>query len=91
MALYGLMKTAPDPHGQAALMLIESLSLLLVEEKVIQKDQVIEAIDGIIEVKQEIPGTSDSAVVSIVSIGLLRAVVGSLSAATAPRGPAIIP
>ena len=71
-------------------MLIESLLLLLVEQGVIQKEQVIEAIGGIIEIKQEIAGRSESVVVSMVSIGLLRAIAGSLSAAGAPAGPVVI-
>jgi hypothetical protein len=77
------MKPAPDPHGQAALMLVESLLLLLVERGVVQKEQVTEAIAGLVEVTQEIAGTSESVVIST-SIGLLRAVAGSLAAATAP-------
>jgi hypothetical protein len=84
------MKPAPDPHGQAALLLVESLLLLLVERGVVQKEQVVEAIAGLVEVNQEIAGTSESVVVSMVSIGLLRALAGSLSAATAPIGPAVI-
>jgi hypothetical protein len=74
------MKLTPDPHGQAALMLVESLLLLLVEGGVLRKEQVVEAIDGVVELKQEMAATSESVVVSIASIGLLRAVSGSLSA-----------
>lgn len=84
------MKPTPDPHGQAALMLMERLLLLLVEQGVIQKEQVVEAIDGLIEVKQEIAGTTESVVVSMVSIGLLRAVSGSVSALAAPLRPVVI-
>ena len=65
-------------------MLVESLLLLLVEKGVVQKDRAIEAIDGIVEIKQEIAGKSESVVVSIASIGLLRAVSSSLLAAVAP-------
>jgi hypothetical protein len=82
------MQSTPDPHGQAALMLVESLLLLLVGEGIVEKEKVIEAIDGIVEVKQEIAGTSESVVVSMASIGLLRGVAGSLSAAAAPIGVA---
>ena len=82
------MEQNPDPHGQAALMLIESLLLLLVEQQILSKEQVLEAIDGVVDVKQEIAGTSESVVVSVVSIGLLRAVAGSILAVTIPAGPA---
>ena len=78
------MNITPDPHGQAALMLCESLLFLLMEKGVIRKEQMIEAIDGVVEVKQEIAGTSESVVVSMASIGLLRALSGSLNAADAP-------
>lgn len=83
------MKLNPDPHGQAALLLVESLLLLLIEKGVVRKEQVVEAIDGAIEVKQEIAGASESVVVSIVSIGLLRAVAQSLSAADDPESIAV--
>jgi len=36
---------APDPHGQVALMLCESLLHVLVEEGVVPREKVIEAID----------------------------------------------
>jgi hypothetical protein len=44
---------APDPHGQVALMLCESLLHLLVEQHVITLEQAIEAIDGIAELTHE--------------------------------------
>ena len=79
------MELTPDPHGQAALMLCESLMLLLVEEGVIRKDQAVEAIDDVIEVKQEIAGVSESVVVSVASIGLLQGVSRSIDAAAGPQ------
>jgi len=85
MALKCRMTLTPDPHGQAALMLCETLALLLVEKGVLLKSQVIEAIDGLIEVKEEVAGVSESVVVSIVSIGLLRNIAQSIAAATVPE------
>ncbi len=67
-------------------MLIESVLLLLIEKGAVQKDDALEAIEGIIEIKQEIAGKTESVVVSIASIGLLRAVSASLHAAVAPAG-----
>lgn len=78
------MTLTPDPHGQAALMLCETLTLLLVEKGILLKSQVAEAIDGIVEVKEEIAGVSESVVVSIVSIGLLQSVAQSVAAAAVP-------
>lgn len=65
-------------------MLCESLMLLLVEEGIIRKDQAVEAIKDVVEVKQEIAGVTESVVVSVASIGLLRAVSQSISAAAEP-------
>ena len=74
------MEHNPDAHGQAALMLCERMLLLLVEEGVLPKDRVLDAIADVIDVKQEIAGAAESVVVSIASIGLLRAVAQSLAA-----------
>jgi hypothetical protein len=74
------MKLTPDPHGQAALILCESLLFLLIEQSVIGKDRAAEAIGDAIDVKQELAGTNESVVVSMESIGLLRAVARSLLA-----------
>ena len=79
------MTMTPDPHGQAALMLGESLALLLVENGILPKSQVVEAIDGLIEVKEEIAGVSESVVVSIVSIGLLQNIAQSIAVSAVPK------
>ncbi len=84
------MNLTPDPHGQAALMLCESLMILLVEEGVIRKEQAIDAIDTVIEVKQEIAGTTESVVVSVASIILLQAISQSISAASPPEASAVL-
>ena len=75
------MKSDPDPHGQAALMLCESLMILLVEQGVISKDKAVQAITNVIEVKREIAGIEESVVVSVISVGLLKVVAQSISAA----------
>ena len=53
------MALSLDPHGQAALMLCESLMLLLVENRVINKDRAIEAVSNVMDVKREIGGTGE--------------------------------
>ncbi len=78
------MTLDPDPHGQAALMLCESLMLLLIEDGVIDKHEAAEAIGNVIEVKQEIAGTRESVVVSVASIRLLQDVARSLAVAAEP-------
>ena len=83
------MTVTPDPHGQAALMLCESLMLLLVEQGIVSRNQVVEAISDIIDVKREIAGTRESVVVSVTSIALLRDVAQSVAAAAEPTSLAI--
>jgi hypothetical protein len=43
----------PDPHGQVAMMLCESLLHLLVEQGGLSRQKVIETIDGIAELLDE--------------------------------------
>ena len=45
---------SPDPHGQVALMLCESLLHLLVEGGLIPNDKALEAIAGLTELAREI-------------------------------------
>jgi hypothetical protein len=47
----------PDPHGQVALMLCESLFHVLVEQQIITREQAIEAIEGIAELTRETAAT----------------------------------
>lgn len=79
------MTLTPDPHGQAALMLCESLALLLVEQGVLCKSQVTDAINGVVEVKEELAGENEDVVVSIASIGLLRTIARSIAVASVPE------
>ena len=78
------METDPDPHGQAALMLCEGLMLALIEQEVIIKATAVQTIDNVIDVKQAIAGDTESVVVSMMSIGLLRGISQSVSASPIP-------
>jgi hypothetical protein len=49
----GTPMSFPDPHGQVALMLCESILHVLVEEGVISNDKALEVIDGVIELARE--------------------------------------
>ena len=44
---------APDPHGQVVLMFCESLLHVLVEEGVVPREKVIEAIDLVADLVRE--------------------------------------
>ena len=65
-------------------MLYEALALLLIERGILAKAEIVEIIQGVIEVKQEIAGVTESVVVGVVSIGLLQTIARSLSATRAP-------
>ncbi|MGI4792756.1 MAG: hypothetical protein ACRYG8_01465 [Janthinobacterium lividum] len=82
------MTSAPDPHGQAALMLCESLAYLLIEQRLVGQQQVIDAIEGVIEVKQEMARVSEPVVVSITSILLLQDILNSIRAVPVPQDAA---
>lgn len=78
------MTLTPDPHGQAALMLCESLALLLIERGTITREEAVDVIDALVELKQEMASTTESPVVSVASILLLQSVARSISAAGRP-------
>ena len=65
-------------------MLCESLMLALIEQDVITRAIAVQTIDTVIDVKQAIAGDTESIVVSMTSIGLLRAVSQSMSASPVP-------
>lgn len=70
-------------------MLCESLALLLIEQGIVRKELVIEAIEGVIEIKREIAGTREPVVVSVASILLLQGILGSIGAVSDLSSPAV--
>jgi hypothetical protein len=74
---------APDPDGQVSLMLCESILHVLLEEGVISKARVLDAINGVVELARESDeigqrrSTSRSAVQLIEAIALTFALKGS--------------
>ncbi len=68
-----------DPHGQAALMLCESLVHVLVERGVISLRDALEAVDTAAEAKLTTEGEAEPR-----SIALLRAIGASLGAGGKP-------
>jgi len=70
----------PDAHGQAAMLLIESLIHGLIERKVISISDAVEIVDTAREVKiQTGPELGDSSLTLQKSIWLLDAISASLS------------
>lgn len=69
-----------DAQGQTALMLCECMAHVLIEHHVLDKADVIAAIEEVIEVKREMAGREESAATAQASIGLLRSIAQSLAA-----------
>ena len=69
-----------DAHGQAALMLCESLAYLLVEAGVLGREAVADAIEGVIEVQQGMAGREEQAGSCRTAVGLLTTIALSLRA-----------
>ncbi len=66
-------------------MLCESLLLLLVGKGVIAKEEAVEAIDVVLDVKREVAGVQEGVVVSLASIGLLQSLARSITASAMPE------
>ena len=56
--------------------------IVFIEQGVLSKDLALSALETVIDVKQEIAGTTERVVVSMASIGMLRSVMQSLAAVT---------
>lgn len=70
--------------GQAALMLVESLMLALVERRVIPADALIEAVETVIETKRRLAEDGHEPQTAARAVAMLAAIANSLAAA----GPA---
>lgn len=70
--------------GQAALMLVESLMLALVERKVIPADELIEAVETVIETKRRLAEDGHEPEIAARAAAMLAGIANSLAAA----GPA---
>jgi aspartyl-tRNA(Asn)/glutamyl-tRNA(Gln) amidotransferase subunit A len=77
----------PDPHGQAALMLCESLMITLVGNGMLAKSQALETLADAVDTRREIASSTKRVVVSIVAIGLLRGIEQSLAALAVAQEP----
>jgi hypothetical protein len=62
-------------------MLIECLMLVLVEQQVLTKDQIISAVESVIATKRQMVADHDNAEIATVAAGVLRTIANSLTAA----------
>jgi hypothetical protein len=67
-------------QGQAALMLVESVLLVLIEAGTVDKEQMLEAVETVISSKRAVADKEESRNVSQAAIGLLSGIANSLRA-----------
>jgi hypothetical protein len=77
--------TGPDPHGQIALMLCESLMHVLVEAGVISKDKALAAVTTVVELSREMTEAPSPADAKLTTIQLIEMIAKSLDAKGAVR------
>lgn len=64
--------------AQAALMLVESLALVLVENGVLSSDEVVDAFENVMETKRRLGEESEDAAVAAKAAGLVSIITNSL-------------
>lgn len=74
-------------EGEAALMLVESLAIALVEQDLLSREQMADVIETVIETKRRSGGDTEHAAISDAALGILSTLANSVSAAgSAARG-----
>lgn len=67
-----------DASAQAALMLVESLALALVEHGILSSDEVVDAFENVLETKQRMGEESEDSAVAAKAAGLISNIANSL-------------
>jgi hypothetical protein len=67
-------------YGEAAVMLIECLMLVLIEQRVLTTQQMVAAVESAIETKRQMVGEGEHPNISAVAAGLLSTMANSLAA-----------
>jgi hypothetical protein len=74
-------------HGQAALLLLECLMLVLIERKTMTADQMVDAVDTVLATKLQMARDEDHPQIARLAAGLLSRIGNSLAAAKAVDPP----
>jgi len=76
-------------HGQAALLLLECLMLVLVEQRIMTAEQTVDAVETVLATKLQMVRDADHPQVAKLAAGLLSRIGNSLAAAEplAPTAP----
>lgn len=67
-------------EGEAALMLVESLMIALVEQRVLTRDKLTEAIETVISAKRQSSGDTEPPAISNAAVASLSRIANSISA-----------
>ena len=70
----------PDPHGQVALLLCESLLHVLVEQRVISRDAALSVIEGVLELTQESAETTTREIGAVSPAALIERIAATFAA-----------
>ena len=70
----------PDPHGQVALLLCESLLHVLVEQRVISREAALSAIESVHELTEESIEATASGIGSVSPTALIKRIIASFAA-----------
>lgn len=74
--------------AQAALMLVESLALALIENGILDREEVVDAFENVVETKRRLGAESEDTAVAAKAVGLVNIIVNSLRLA-GDRRPAV--
>ena len=73
-------------EGEAALVLVESLILTLIEKRVIAPDDMLQAVEDVIQVKRQMAEDGITPELSRLAAGILSQVANSVAAVQQPDG-----
>lgn len=71
-------------QAEAAIMLVEALMTLLVERRILSKEEVVETIETVMETKRQMAAEGLHPQISTVAAGLLSTITNSIAAVRAP-------
>lgn len=82
----GFGRDGPDPHGQAALLLVESLIHVMVEKGLLTREEALDAVQTSTAVKTEIAkADSEPRPIALASLALLKDICLSFDHLKGPR------
>jgi hypothetical protein len=68
-------------YAEASIMLLECLMLVLIEQRVLSKEQIVAAVESVIATKRQMVAEHENHQIATVAAGVLRTLANSLTAA----------